>query len=105
MVPRMVETVDFINVSPVNKTRLVKLLHAVSLGDLASLYAALRDADEGLRLSLAGFLCRNQLPGWFKALKYLGGVSDPLSACRSAAVCLLLSRIEGTENWSARNHK
>lgn len=89
---------NFEGIRLVDKSKLVRILHAVELAELASLYGALHNTDENLRNSFCIFLAQNPVRGGDIALAKLSETLDPLIAVRAAAVCLLAIRIAGQEN-------
>ena len=80
----------------VAKPRLIKLVQAIADDDMAKLYTTLRGADTHLRNGFIRLLLNNPFPGADKALSYLADAEDPLTACRAAAVCLLVHKPKGT---------
>lgn len=89
--------VDFDGIGYKDRPKLTSILQAVQIGDLVRLYSSLDGVDEALRDSFVKFLTRNPIKGWQRATEFLAGAEDALSAVRSAAVCLLVMNLEGSE--------
>lgn len=84
---------NFTGIDYVNKTRITNIMKAIDLGDVPTLYSALRGSDDSLRDAFARFLILNPVEGWNRAVQILGAPLDAMNAVRTAAVCLLMTRI------------
>lgn len=89
---------DFTGIGFMDKPRITKIMQAAYTGDLANLHGALRSADSGLHKSFATYLAANNVAGRDRALEILQNTSDPKTAIRAAAVCLLAVRTIGQRN-------
>lgn len=74
-----------------SKPKITKIVQAIDAGQSPNLYAAVRGADDALRVSLWRFLALNPVPGGAKARELLSDVTNPATAVRSAAVWLMLN--------------